>query len=82
MSDHFLEEQLRRIRLMTEQVAQSHSRAAELAAMIERERGIPRNGQAQTARDVRSYSGDRQPVARVNEHGRRPSPPASRRRRK
>ena len=38
MSEPFLEEQLRRIRLMTERIAEARSRQQELSRQIERER--------------------------------------------
>lgn len=52
----FLEEQLARIRRLTERMAQVSSQTAELSEMIAQERAALRQSPLQEVRDYRTYS--------------------------
>ena len=83
MSEHFLEEQLKRIREMTERMTRLQARAAELSEEFERDRAIARWGPLQEVRDLRTYSSIRSTGDHADDHGtRHSSRPASRNRRK
>src|SRR5437762_13612709 len=56
MSEHFLEEQLKRIREMTERMARLQARAAELPEEFERDRATARQGPLEEARELRTYA--------------------------
>jgi len=83
MSEHFLEEQLKRIREMTERMARLQARAAELPEEFERDRATARQGPLEEVRDLRTYSSIRSTGDYADDHGtRHSSRPASRNRRK
>jgi hypothetical protein len=83
MSEHFLEEQLKRIREMSEQMSRVSNRAAELSEAFERERASARHGPLQDVRDLRSHSSNSPAPRRADDHGAgHSSRPTSRSRRK
>ena len=56
MSEHFLEEQLKRIREMTEQMTRLRNRAAEMSEAFERERVSGYHNPLHEVRDFRTPS--------------------------
>lgn len=58
MSDPFLEEQLERIRKLTERMSEMHNRAAEVSETIERDREALRQSPLHEVRDYRPYAAD------------------------
>ncbi len=56
MDEHDLEEQLKRIREMTDRMMRVQNRAAELSEEFERDRANARHGTLQEVRDLRPYS--------------------------
>jgi hypothetical protein len=83
MVDSFLEEQLKRIRQLTEQMAQVRSRAAELSDDITRDREMMKQTPLHEVRDFRSHSSIRATPDHAQDHGgrstSRPSPRGRRR---
>ena len=72
MSEHFLEEQLKRIKEMTEQMARLRSRAAELCEAFDRERLAGRHDALHEVRDFRMPSSELPPPHdRADEHASR-----------
>ena len=69
MPEHSLEEQLKRIREMSEQMSRVSDRVAELSEEFERERASARNGPLQDVRDLRGYSSNRPAPSRADDHG-------------
>jgi hypothetical protein len=57
MAESFLEEQLKRIRQMSERVARARDRAAELTNEIARDREARQHGPLEEVRDFRYESG-------------------------
>lgn len=57
MAESFLEEQLRRIRQMSERVARARDRAAELTKELARDREARHQGPLEEVRDFRYESG-------------------------
>jgi len=83
MSEHFLEDQLRRIREMSERMTRLQARAAELSAEFERDRASARQGPLQEVRDLRTYSSIRSTADHADDRGARySSRPTARSRRK
>lgn len=82
MSEHFLEEQLKRIRHMTEQMTRLQNRAAELSDAFERDRIAGRHDPLHEIRDFRTHSSFEHEADRADDHARRQQPrtPRSRRR--
>ena len=74
MSEHFLEEQLKRIREMSERVTRLRSSAAELSEEFERDRASASRGPLQEVRDLRTYSSIRSTADDADDHGARHSP--------
>ena len=75
MAEHFLEEQLRRIQQMTEQMARARHRAAELSEEIERNRALDEaNPSPQEVRDFRTYTSVESTPDHAEEHGGRSIP--------
>jgi hypothetical protein len=70
MSESFLEEQLKRIREMSERMSRATDRAAELNNELARNREARQRGPLQEIRDLRTYSSIRSD--RANEAGERP----------
>jgi len=68
MSERFLEEQLKRIRLMTEQMARLHSRAAEMSEAFDRERAAGYHNPLHEVRDLRTSSSEPPQRDRADEH--------------
>ena len=86
MAESFLEEQLKRIREMTEQVSRARGRAAENLNEMARHRESIERGPLQDVRDFRPFSPDAEELRdRTDDHGprvrRQPSRDTSRRRR-
>lgn len=69
MADNFLEEQLKRIRHLTEQMSQVRSRAAELSDELSRDLAIARRSPLHEVRDLRSYSSTSATPDRAEDHG-------------
>ena len=82
MAEHFLEEQLERIRELTRQVASVRNRAAVVFQEVERERALIRHSPLHDVRDLRSYSSPTPARDRADEHPGRHARYQSRRRRK
>ena len=85
MAEHFLEEQVQRIREMIERMAHIRDRSAEFSAEFERDRANARRGPLQEVRDLRTYSSFRQDDhdrRSDNDGARHSSRAAARRRRK
>jgi len=84
MAESFLEEQLKRIRQMTEQMSRVRDQAHEVAVEMARHRALVRLGPLQEVRDFRTYSSTHEEVRdRADEQPRRnrqSSRPARRRR--
>ena len=76
MDENFLEEQLKRIRQLTEQMAQVRSRAAELSDELNRDRALIRRTPLHEVRDFRSHSSIGPTPDRAEDHG-GPSTPRS-----
>lgn len=74
MAESFLEEQLKRIRQMTEQVSRVRCQAHEMAIEVARNRELLRYGPLQEVRDFRTYSS-------INEQSRERADDATRGRR-
>jgi hypothetical protein len=55
MDDSFLEEQLERMRRLTERMSQVHSHVAEYSELISRDRDALHSGPLQRVRDLRTY---------------------------
>jgi hypothetical protein len=72
MAESFLEDQLKRIREMTEQMSRATNRAAELNDELMRNREAGRHGPLDDVRDFRTYSStlESRPVA--HQSGERP----------
>jgi hypothetical protein len=83
MAEHFLEEQLRRIREMSKQMSRARDSAAELSLEFERHRAIIRQSPLHAVRDLRSYSSNDPAPDHAEHHaGRQPHRHTSRSRRK
>jgi hypothetical protein len=82
MSEHFLEEQLKRIRDMSEQMTRLQNSAAELSEAFERDRVACRHDPLHEIRDLRTPSSETFSRDRADEHDSRHSRPTSRGRRK
>ena len=86
MAQEFLEEQLKRIREMTEQMSRARHQAHETSAEILRQRDSQRSDPLQQVRDFRTYSSSEEPRhERADDHasrGRRRQPRKSARRRR
>jgi hypothetical protein len=80
MAENFLEEQLKRIREMSDQMSRARNRAAELSAELERDRALIRLSPLHEVRDFRRYSSAEMRESAADSGGRRPSRPSSRRR--
>ena len=85
MAEAFLEEQLKRIRQMTEQMSRVRRQAYETSAEIQRQRDSQRSDPLQQVRDFRTYSSSEAPRhERADDHasrGRRRQPRKSAHRR-
>jgi hypothetical protein len=68
MAEHFLEEQLRRIREMSEQMSRARTRAAELSQEFERHRAMIRQSPLHAVKDLRSYSSNDPAPAHAEDH--------------
>ena len=73
MADSFLEDQLKRIREMTERMSQATNHAAELNHELARNREVGRQGPLNEVRDLRTYSPDRKSGLAENESSRQRS---------
>jgi hypothetical protein len=71
MSEHFLEEQLKRIREMTEQMTRLRESAAELSEAFERNRIVGKHDPLHEIRDFRTHSSMEPRSDRADEHARR-----------
>jgi hypothetical protein len=83
MAENFLEEQLKRIRQLTEQMSQLRSHAAELSDEMIRNRAMTKRSPLHEVRDFRSYSSIDQTPDHAEDHVVRSTPrqaPRSRRR--
>ena len=69
MSEHFLEEQLKRIREMTEQMTRLRNSAAELSEAFDRERVSGYHNPLHEVRDLRTLSSDLRQRDSADEHG-------------
>ena len=79
MAENLLEEQLERIRRLTEQLAQVRSRAAELADEMNRDRAMLKRPPLHEVRDFRSHSSFDRTPDRAEDHGGQSTPrPSSR----
>jgi hypothetical protein len=79
----FLEEQLRRIREMSEQMSRVRNHAAQLSEELARDRAFIQRDPLHAVRDFRSYPPMRsEPATSAEEHGARSAPRASRSRRR
>jgi hypothetical protein len=84
MAENFLEEQLKRIREMTEHMTRVRNQAAEVSREVARNRAMIKRSPLHQVRDFRSYSsiGSERPAS-AEDHGARSTPrSASRGRRK
>lgn len=85
MAESFLEEQLRRIRQMNEQMSRVNNNAAELSNEMARDRELHRQDPLHEVRDYRTHISPRPDLKeRSNDHAghvRRPTRPSTRRRR-
>ena len=85
MAESFLEEQLRRIRKMSEQMSRASNNAAELSNEMARDRQLNPQDPLHEVRDYRTYISPRpESKERSDDHAghvRRPTRPSSRRRR-
>ena len=70
MADSFLEEQLKRIREMSERMSQATHHAAELNHELARNREAGRQGPLDEVRDLRTYSPERESGRAENESSR------------
>ena len=68
MSEHFLEEQLKRIRDMTEQMTRLRNSAAELSEAFDRERISGYHNPLHEVRDLRTLSSDLPQGDTADEH--------------
>ncbi|HJZ73936.1 MAG TPA: hypothetical protein VKE51_19490 [Vicinamibacterales bacterium] len=83
MSEHFLEEQLKRIREMTEQLTRLRNSAAELSEVVARERIVGKHDPLHDIRDFRTPSPSKPQSRGADEHaGRQHSRQTSRSRRR
>jgi hypothetical protein len=83
MAETFLEEQLRRIREMSEQMSRVRNRAAELSLEVERDRALMKRTPLHEVRDFRRFSSISDELSvRAEAHDARPPRSAARRRRK
>lgn len=81
MAENFLEEQLKRIRQLTEQMSQVRSCAAELSEEVNRDRAMAWRSPLHEVRDFRCLSSIGHMPDRAEDHGGRPAArPAPRRR--
>jgi len=88
MAEWFLEEQLKRMKEMSEQMSRATNKAAELPHEMARDRDMQRQDPLQEVRDLRIYISPRpEPRERSDDHARtgrrqtrQPSRPARRRR--
>ena len=83
MAENFLEEQLKRIREMSERMTRVSDRAAELSAEVARDRASMKSSPLDQVKDFRSHTSieiDRPSSAR--DHRARPSSRSTRNRRK
>jgi hypothetical protein len=76
MAESFLEDQLKRIREMTERMARAAGRAAELNDELVRNREAIRQGPLNDVRDFRTYSSTREWSSTANESRERSEPDA------
>jgi hypothetical protein len=82
MTENFLEEQLKRIREMTEQMSRVRNDAAELSQEFERHRAMMRRSPLDDITDLRSYPSTDTARDHAEDHGGRQAPrrtPRSRR---
>jgi hypothetical protein len=82
MAETFLEEQLKRIREMTEQMSRVHNRAAELSQEVEHDRAMMRWSPLHEIRDLRSYSSTDRSRDHAEDHAGRHTPRRAPRRRR
>jgi hypothetical protein len=82
MAETFLEEQLERIRRLTEQMSQVRSRAAELSNEFERDRAMIRRSPLQDVRDFRRHPSISETPDRTEDHGGRSTARSASRRRR
>ena len=68
MSEHFLEEQLKRIREMTEQMTRLRNSAAELSEALDRERVSGYHNPLHEVRDLRTLSSEPPQRHTADEH--------------
>jgi hypothetical protein len=78
MAENFLEEQLKRIREMSERMSRVQSHAAEVSAEVARDRALAKRTPLHQVRDFRRYSSITE--ERAEAHDDRARPPRSRRR--
>jgi hypothetical protein len=85
MAESFLEDQLKRMREMSEWMSRASSNAAEVSNELERERESRQRGPLYDVRDLRTYSPRNDSTEQSEDHAgparRRPSRGSSRRRR-
>jgi hypothetical protein len=81
MAESFLEEQLRRIREMSEQMSRVTSNVAELSNELARDRELSRQDPLQEVRDLRTYPPRNESDDRAGQSRRHPVRNSSRRRR-
>jgi hypothetical protein len=85
MAESFLEEQLKRIREMSEWMSRASNHAAELSNELERDRESRQRGPLYDVRDLRTYSPRNESTEQSEHHAgnaRRRGPRASSRRRR
>jgi hypothetical protein len=83
MTESFLEEQLRRIREMSERMSRVRNHAAEISEELARDFAAIRRDPLHAVRDFRSYSSMRtEPPPSAEDHGVRSAPRALRSRRR
>jgi len=80
MTENFLEEQLKRIRQMTETVSRLRNRAVAISEEIEQERALMRRSPLHEVRDFRCYSSIDEARASASDRRLPQRPPRSRRR--
>ena len=81
MAEAFLEEQLKRIREMSDQMSRVTSNVAELSNELARDRQWGREDPLQDVRDLRTYPPRNEPDNRARQPRRHPARNSSRRRR-
>jgi hypothetical protein len=68
MAESFLEEQLKRMREMSEQMSRATTRAAELSNELARDRESNKQGPLHGVRDLRTYSPRKKSKERSDDH--------------